>query len=147
MNTEHLISEYVLKDMKSKNVDISLTLSILDRLNRNDFSDEPVTVSALPSPDDQAVVDCSGSLTYSVKKSLAIDAFQKLELSINPAGFGSISGGELTFDRDGLEKLGIALAPLLSYGVLNGGSATSYADTVKNKANGNISTTISRTNI
>ncbi len=134
MNTHHLVSENVLADMKSKNVDISLTLSILDRLNRRDYSDEPVAVSSLPSPDDRSIVDCTGGLAYSVEKTSSIHAFKRLGLSLNPRDFGSVSGGVVSFDSVGLEKLGIALAPLLSYGVLNGGSATSYADTVRNRS-------------
>ena len=120
--------------MKSKSVDIPLTISILDRLNRGDYSDKPVTVSTLPTPEDRAIVDCSGEIRYSIKKNRAAAALGNLGLSIHPADFGSISGDELSFDSIGLENLGIRLAPLLSYGVLNGGSATSYADTLKNKA-------------
>ena len=120
--------------MKSKNVDIDLALSIIDRLNRNEYSDEPVSVGSIPTPEDSAIVDCSGEISFSVKKSRAIAVLRNLGVAINPADFGHIAGKELFFDNNGLKNLGIQLATLLSYGVLNGGSATSYADTVKNRA-------------
>ena len=134
MKKEHHVSEGILDEMKSKNVDVPLALSILDRLNRHEYSDKPVTVSALPSPEDQAVVDCSDTPSYSIDKATADNAFENLELRIDPADYGTITGKMLFFDADGLKKLGKTLAPLLSYGVLNGGSATSYADSLKNKA-------------
>ncbi|MBN1685064.1 MAG: UTP--glucose-1-phosphate uridylyltransferase [Spirochaetales bacterium] len=126
--------EKIAQDMKSKHVDISLTLSILERLNRGDYSSEPATVGALPGPDDPAIVDCGGPLSFTVKKSFAVGAFQRFGSPVDPTNFGSLSGNDLIFDEAGLEKLGSALAPLLSYGVLNGGSATSYADITRNRS-------------
>lgn len=125
--------EEIIEDMKSKNVDVSLTFSILDRLNRGTYSSEPVTVGTLPQPDDPAIVDCAGSLSFTISKSSATRALRSYGSTVDLTAFGSVSGNDLVFDQPGLRKLGSALAPLLSYGVLNGGSATSYADITKNR--------------
>ncbi len=121
------------EDMESKNVDVELTLSILERLNRGDYSSDPTTVSALPSPDDPSILDCSGPLSFSTGKSAASSALRRLGLELDPDDFGSPAGNELRFTEKGLKDLGLALSPLVSYGVLNGGSATSYADITKNR--------------
>jgi hypothetical protein len=42
--------------------------------------------------------------------------------------------GNLMFPRESLETIGRLLFPYVSFGVLNGGSATSYCDTKKNEA-------------
>lgn len=118
--------------MQSKNVDIELTNSILNRLNSGNFSSEPTAVSAIPKPDDQAIIDCSGSLSYSISGARAASNLSSIGSPVNPEDFAATSGKDLFFDQSGLRKLGLALSPLLSYGVLNGGSASSYADRKKN---------------
>ncbi len=123
----------VLRDMESKHVDVELTHAILERMNRGDYSSEPATVSSLPQPDDPAIVDCSSALSFTVSQAQANEAFKRLGIGIDPADYAARSGSSLHFDGTALRKLGLALSPLLSYGVLNGGSATSYADTRRNR--------------
>ena len=43
------------------------------------------------------------------------------------------SDDDIVLDRRGLELIGLAALPLVSYGVLNGGSASSYIDEKKNR--------------
>ncbi len=120
--------------MNKKNVDIDLALSILSRLERNDFSSEPVAVQELPGPMDPEIIDCSGSMTFTMRRETATRAISSLGVGVDPALYASQSGQDLVFDGSGLKQLGSALSPFLSYGVLNGGSATSYADATRNKA-------------
>lgn len=125
--------------MESKNIDIELSLEIIARFNRGEFDHfEPVRVDEIPTVDGSTVVDFTGDVSFTVN---AGHARSRLE-SVVPSAIvdvlgdeiGESSGDRLTFDRAALEQLGLAMMPRVAYGVLNGGSATSYADGKKNRA-------------
>ena len=127
-------SAAVTADMHRKGVDVELALSILTRLEQNDYSSTPTLVRELPGPNDPAVIDCTGSMRFTVARSAAVDAIGSLGIAVDPVQFATPSGADLSFDESGLRRLGTALSPFMSYGVLNGGSATSYADSTRNSS-------------
>ncbi|MFP4409231.1 MAG: UTP--glucose-1-phosphate uridylyltransferase, partial [Spirochaetaceae bacterium] len=68
------------------------------------------------------------SFSLSAVETRLAEIAPEIDLSL----FGTRSGDELRLTQGEMETIGILLYPYLSYGVLNGGSATSYADEKKN---------------
>lgn len=119
--------------MRHEKIDIDRTLTILDNYNKGLYdSVVPVEVSEIPSIDGKSILDMtkpkdrSFSL-WAVETRLA-EVAPEIDLSL----FGTREEDKLTLTQGEMETIGILLYPYLSYGVLNGGSATSYADEKKN---------------
>ena len=129
----------VLEDMKHRNIDIDLSRSILDAYNRGEFDHvRPVAASELPDVDGSTVLDFTASPTMRVAARVARDRLAPLLPESLVSRTDELAtrrdGDDLIFDGTALRRLGLLLFPCVSYGVLNGGSATSYADTTKNTA-------------
>lgn len=125
--------------MESKKIDIDISLDILSRFNRGDFDHfEPIRVDEIPSVDGTTVVDFTGEPSLRISESTARDRLAGLIpdplLKLIGTELGHGHGGTLLFSRADLESIGLLLMPRVAYGVLNGGSATSYADSKKNLA-------------
>jgi hypothetical protein len=126
--------------MAAKGIDVELSLSILDDYNAGLYdSVRPVEAKGVPAVDGRTVIalaDARGSaLSYSVSSRAAKERLGMLGLAL-PVSAKEGASGETVFDRPALEKIGNALLGKTAYGVLNGGSATSYADSKKNLAFG-----------
>ncbi len=136
MNEKLGISASCYQDMLEKGVDPTVTFSVLSRLRAGCYENTGTEVKDLPSPDDPSIIDCSDDISFSISRT---DAEIHLEAAGCPGSeldvgrLAEESAGVLRFNRAGLRKLGLLLSPLLSYGVLNGGSATSYIDEKKNR--------------
>ena len=129
------------EDMEHKSIDIDLTLKILNDYNAGFYDNvEQVRASGVPAIDGQTVVD----VRRRQQKDAVLFWMPEDEARANLARFGldlpqkTTQTGDQTigFTAFELEKIGSALLPITGYGVLNGGSATSYADTKKNLALG-----------
>ena len=135
------LSEALLEDMKAKGIDASLTLSILEDYNAGLYdSVKPVEAIGVPAVDGHSVVslaDRAGRAgpAYSVPARDARERLGALGLGFPPSAREGGSG-ETLFDAATLERIGAALLGRTAFGVLNGGSATSYADSKKNLAFG-----------
>lgn len=131
MNSEAL-HPALLADLRAKDVDIERTLAVLDlaeaaRSRGGPSASEP----SLPLPDDPRIVD--RTVPTAVELDAVAAARRLAELGIDPEGAFSLRGGRAVFDRPALRRLGVLLFPKVAYGVLNGGSATTYADAGKNR--------------
>jgi len=135
----------LVEDMLKKNIDIELALDILDRFNRGEFDNIEKTIpSGVPPIDGVHVVDVrdavSGNVIFRVPRDKAIEHLRKLDIALQKelAGESAEIAEDgmrwLAFSREQLETIGRQLLPRCAYGVLNGGSATSYADIKKNRA-------------
>ena len=124
----------VRQDMLEKLVDVDLTLSVLDRLNKSKYTSDPGVIGSIPDSSDPAIVDCRGNFSWEIDEGQAQKALKDLGISVALSDFGEIDQGVAHFSRDGLSQLGRLMLPLVSSGILNGGSATSYADRIKNQA-------------
>jgi len=148
MTKEDLHPE-LLMDMLHKRIDIDLTLEILNRANRGDFRRYPKVIPAgVPAIDGVNVIDLrSAKPTDSVFKFESRRAMRNLErfdllgpLEISTQrgevrGNSSKGGNEeLLFSARALASLGSRLLDRCAFGVLNGGSATSYCDQKKNQS-------------
>jgi UDP-N-acetylglucosamine pyrophosphorylase len=140
------ISEALRKDMVRKGIDIALTTRILEDYNSGFYDAvKPVKAKGVPPIDGSTVIDLrlSGNPDAILFSAGANKARANLEaLGIDwPASLRDIpdSAGPNAlahFSAACLEGIGTALLPRTAFGVLNGGSATSYADRKKNLALG-----------
>ncbi len=132
------ISDELRNSMREQHIDIALTEEILANYNAGRYNHvAPVEVQRLPQIDGDTVIDMTGAVALTL-------AQESVQQRLNE--FGSAIGirmeatehaspaadGMVRFDRAQLHRLGLRLLPLVAYGVLNGGSATSYADSKKN---------------
>jgi UDP-N-acetylglucosamine pyrophosphorylase len=76
----------------------------------------------------------TGEITEKIDLTTAQKNIDRLGLSLDLSRIGTVDGAEITFDQAALTRLGIMLYPVLAYGILNGGSASSYIDYKKNKS-------------
>ncbi len=121
--------------MRERHIDVDLSLSILEAYNRGDFDTfTPTEVAEIPGVDGQSVVDFTGDVRLTLERQRAKRRLEApLPETVAASAIDLATGTEkASFDRKALRKIGLLLLPLVSYGVLNGGSATSYADGKKN---------------
>jgi UDP-N-acetylglucosamine pyrophosphorylase len=122
--------------MSEQNIDIELSLSILDAYNNGEFDHfAPITVGEIPKVDGSTVIDFTGEPSLTVSRDKAEERLTDLlpDAALRALDeIGRPDGNDLAFDRASLAKLGLLLMPRVAYGVLKGGSATSYADSKKN---------------
>jgi hypothetical protein len=135
------LSAALLGDMAAKGIDANLTLSILEDYNSGLYdSVKPIEATGVPAVDGLSVVSLpapasGGAFLYSVASRDARERLGALGLGL-PASAREGRAGEILFGAAALEDIGNALLGRTAFGVLNGGSATSYADSKKNLAFG-----------
>ena len=129
------LSDHLASQLVSEGVDLDRMLRFLDDLNSGKYDGikgvEPDTVPDISNP---SIIDRRGKTSFSLSSDAAHERFTMLELPFSPESVSSAKNGQLTFDEPALEKIGIHLYPKTAYGVLNGGSASSYADVKKNRS-------------
>jgi len=129
------ITDALRRDMEAKGIDVELTLSILKDYNEGFYdSVRPVKAVGVPAVDNRTVISLDKGLSYSVPAEEARRRMAELDLPLPAAA--CVSGSEVRFPQAALAELGERLFPRTAYGILNGGSATSYADRKKNQAFG-----------
>jgi hypothetical protein len=131
--------------MESKGIDFNFSTDILAAYNAGAYDQVgAVKAAGVPPIDGRNVIDLrtSGREVAGWFATPAKEATERLSvLGIkDPGRFGEIHGSgtsaEMLFSPSGLDELGKLLLGHTAYGVLNGGSATSYADGKKNLALG-----------
>ncbi|MCE5255700.1 MAG: UTP--glucose-1-phosphate uridylyltransferase [Spirochaetaceae bacterium] len=133
------------EDMERKSIDVALTASILGDYNsgRQD-SLKPVKASGVPAIDGKIVIDTrcrhdDKAYIFSIDEEKARTNLARFDL-VMPETTSlrrtNANHRKALFTAKALEEIGNALLPFTAYGVLNGGSATSYADSKKNLALG-----------
>jgi hypothetical protein len=127
------IPQALIDNMKANGIDVGLTSRILENYNAGAYDHvEPVRVKELPRVDGENVVDMTGEVTLRLHRESADARIGSLIGTARASDFGTADGDDLVFGKPQLEELGLHLLPRVAYGVLNGGSATSYADHKKN---------------
>jgi UTP--glucose-1-phosphate uridylyltransferase len=121
-------------NMKTQQIDVGLTMRILEKYNKGSFKNQkPIRVKSIPKVDGVKIINMIRDITYTADVKKVAQLFQELGLPYDPDTFGRVHGGKITLNRHGLYELGLFLLPLTAYGILNGGSASSYIDYKKNK--------------
>lgn len=121
------------ESMRAERIDIDRSVEILENYNRGAYdSVRPVEVSEIPSIDGEQILDMTTPKDRRFSASAVQTRLEEIAPEVDITLFGSWKGDELILTQGEMETIGILLYPYLSYGVLNGGSATSYADETKN---------------
>lgn len=129
------LSEAVLKDMKGKHIHVELTKEILNNYNSGKYdSVTPIVAEKIPEIDGDRIIDVRDEIEWSIKKGEAEKNLRSLGVEVDAKDYGELKGDDIHFTSRGLREIGVFLFPLTSYGILNGGSATSYIDSKKNKS-------------
>ncbi len=126
-------------EFERKHIDRELTLSILDRFNRGEFAHfKAVQVDSLPQVDGQQIIDMTGKVEYQCSRDLFFARTDELfsDSAVREAvhHLGYRQNECITFSSQDLYEIGMQLLPKIAYGILNGGSATSYVDEKKNRS-------------
>lgn len=120
----------LLNKTKYSEIDFELSREILDKFNRGEIGREAkLTVKDIPAINNREILNCSDS-EFTLNRERVKAAFTTYNLS--PSLLPEANEGTCTFDKETLKEIGIRLYPFYSFGILNGGSATSYADVKKN---------------
>ncbi len=121
--------------LEKDGVELDRLLRFLADLNAGKFGEQkssgPYTVPDISHP---SILDVPALSSWTMGLSEARKRFSELGLPITPESLSGSSGGNITFSRSALEKIGIYLYPRTAFGFLNGGAASSYADIKKNNA-------------
>ena len=125
----------LLENMREQRIDADLTLSILDNYNAGKYDNvQPVTAAGIPTVDGDTIIDRTVPAGLRLPLNSVRRQLEALLPSVSVESVATVEGAECVFSEEQLRDLGRRLLPLVSYGVLNGGSATSYADEKKNRS-------------
>ncbi|NNM67199.1 MAG: hypothetical protein HKM06_04205 [Spirochaetales bacterium] len=113
--------------------DPRLTLEILASLNSGKLVAPGVQVESFPGIDGSTVWDWRDPQTVKIQRSQAEAAFTTYFPELKLGDWAEPTSDFWTFSLASLEKLGLALSRFAAFGVLNGGMATSYGDSKKNR--------------
>ena len=129
--------------MNNKYIDLDLSETILNNINSGMYDNiVPTEVSEIPGIDGNSIIDRTGLKTWCCELNDACNNLRKINPELREYLFGTVFGRvsdqgsrqTLVLTAEDLRKIGIQLYPYVSYGMLNGGSATSYVDDKKNEA-------------
>jgi UTP--glucose-1-phosphate uridylyltransferase len=130
----YVFSEELTRKMQAQHIDIELTLEILRRYNSGEIKDKkPIKVKGIPKVDGIRIIDMMKDIKYTTDYKKTLMLFKKLNIPYDLSTIGEVRDKKITFDRHGLYELGLFLLPFTAYGILNGGSASSYIDHKKNR--------------
>lgn len=130
-------SDELLHQLTQSGVDVKRVLTFLKDLNQGvyDTSDAkgPYTLPDIRHP---AIINRRTPASLNLSSTSLHEKLGYYEITQSPEALGAKvqADGSYLLDESCLETLGILLYPKTAYGVLNGGSASSYADTKKNQA-------------
>lgn len=118
-------------------VDLDRMVAFMNDLNAGTYDTlsgiEPTTVPDISNPSIiPRTFPCS--TLWKMKGTTAAERFKFLELPFLPESVGFWESDSLVFDEAALKKIGIYLYPKTAYGLLNGGTASSYTDIKKNRS-------------
>lgn len=110
--------------------------SFLTDLNSGKFKNKnPDKITGVPSINRPDIINRAFLTEFKTEEKSALEKFRMWGL---PFSLDSVCTGKdkgfCIFDKNGLRKIGIALYPKTAFGILNGGSASSYVDMKKNMA-------------
>jgi hypothetical protein len=123
---QQTLAPSLLKDLKEKGVDIDRTLALLDLLGPLPQTDS----SRIPDAGDPRVIDRTLPAHLAMDRTEAARRLEELGL---PEACLPSAGSEGSAEFGEQDLRGILLYPKVAYGVLNGGSATTYVDRKKNR--------------
>ncbi len=134
MNTATL-NPSIEEEFDRKHINRSLTLTTLDRFNRGEFDHfKAVQVKSLPQVDGRQIIDLTKPAAYRGNLEKYRNTLSELLPEIPVHKYGTPEAGYIHLNSQELYRIGMHLMPKIAYGILNGGSATSYVDEKKNRS-------------
>ncbi len=129
------IEKDVLKKLNDSLINKELTLEILEKNNNGDYDNvKAVWEKDFPPIDNKTIIDMTGKIDFSTSRDKLTELFNKYNIDLNPDIYTKTGKNTIKLSKENLEEIGKKIMPLYSFGILNGGSATSYADSKKNKS-------------
>ena len=117
------------------NFDLTLSEKILSRINQGSASETKIKVREIPSFENKSIINMSENrFTRIFNLKTAQNCLKHFTDRVDLEDYGIREGENITLSRGELEKIGLYLLPLVSGGILNGGAATSYTDSLKNSS-------------
>ena len=110
-------------------IDFELGEKILAAVNASRNLDvKTLDADILPHPDGKDIFILRSNMRFPISRELTEKALEKFGIPRSVIEDVPCKDGTLHFTFDTLHRLGLYLIPYLSYGILNGGMATSYCD-------------------
>jgi len=114
-------------------IDFKLGQKILDAVNASESrGTRMLEVDVLPCPDGKDIFALNKEIKFTIERAETEHILSDFEIPLTVLSKVPKDGNTLTFNFENLTLLGLHLIPYLSYGVLNGGMATSYGDVTNN---------------
>lgn len=128
-------SAALIEQLTKEGVDMSAMRRFLADLNGGKFKDVvPEKIIGVPSIDHPHIINRASLSVFKADVKTVCEKFHTLRLPFSPESVClEEADGFYVFDKPGLERIGVALYPRTAFGILNGGSASSYVDAKKNK--------------
>ena len=115
-------------------IDFELGRKILAAVNASRNLDvKTLDADILPHPDGKDIFVLRSNMKFPISRAQTEKVLEKFDIPRSVIADVKCDDGILRFTYDTLHRLGLYLIPYLSYGILNGGMATSYCD-VKNNS-------------
>ncbi len=131
----NLQEDTIIQALRQERVDAELAYALLNNYNQGLYDHiRPFEVKDIPSIDGTSIIDMRGDIRIRLKVADVLANLEELSVSLSPSWLPPQEQGHFLFTRSALQELGIRLFPYVAYGVLNGGSATSYIDYKKNSS-------------
>lgn len=121
--------------LKDAGADPELTFLLLEQLNREGLAAQQAAAADFPSARDPRILDMAQA-EFQIPNAEAEQLVRRLDLPGTLESWARRDKDLWVWGPSELEQLGLFLFRKYSYGVLNGGSATSYADLKKNAVYG-----------
>lgn len=123
---------------REKNIDVDLTREILDTVNHQQKeTDKEGNFQQFPDLDDKRIFSTEDNPFFKITQKELQSFLEEFLPDFSPEDLLlSWSGNSWIADTASLKRIGILLYPYTAYGILNGGSATSYIDKKKNSSYG-----------
>ncbi|GAF80764.1 unnamed protein product, partial [marine sediment metagenome] len=117
MTDKSMISPDVSGDIERKQIDLELTLKILNNFNAGKYDHiETVSVTGLPQVDGRSIVSLDEKVALTLPYGLCVNRLIDSGWKGNLERFGQKEGDSITFSRSDLYTLGISLLPVVAYG-------------------------------
>jgi hypothetical protein len=123
------------QEFRKHRIDRDLSYAVLEQVRSEDRRQSGRSASqafSFPVVDARQIIDGAGAAELTLNTHEASARLAAIDETIRLSDFTDCSLETVTLNGSVLGHIGIRLLPYLAYGVLNGGSATSYVDEKKN---------------
>ncbi|RPJ08375.1 MAG: hypothetical protein EHM28_04450 [Spirochaetaceae bacterium] len=129
------LAPQLLDAMEREHIDIDLALRVLNNYNSGKYNRvKPLVAASVPEIDGKSIIDFRDTIDFSIEKKTAADNLAKYGIDPLLLDQAPEKNGLIILSRKFLENIGLTLLHRTAFGVLNGGSASSYIDHKRNQS-------------